>query len=174
MWSSFNENNFFEINWTLNNEFSGTQAGTQSGFAGVGPGEEMYSELRALVSSGKLLYNFLDNHDLGRIASILVDKNKLRDLYQLLFFIPGIPQIYYGSEWGEEAEKLEGTDFNIRPYFPNPKWTDFTSFVSTLAYQHSNDPVMQYGLLEVNELTNTTYEIKRVWNGEERVLRIQL
>ena len=54
---------------------------------------------------GKHLMNFVDNHDVTRIASILTNKKHLPLTYGLLMAMPGIPCIYYGSEWGEPGEK---------------------------------------------------------------------
>ena len=46
---------------------------------------------------------FADNHDVTRLASILTNKRHIPLAYGLLFGMPGIPCIYYGSEWGEEG-----------------------------------------------------------------------
>ena len=96
LWSSFNDRNLFEIAWSLNRQF--------------GP-EGIY---RAMT-----LYNFLDNHDVNRIASVLTKTNHLIPLYGLLFTIPGIPSIYYGSEWGLRGEKKHGSDALLRPAVRN-------------------------------------------------------
>ena len=53
--------------------------------------------------TGKHLLSFVDNHDVTRIATILTDKSCLAPLYGLLFGMPGVPAVYYGSEWGVEA-----------------------------------------------------------------------
>ena len=52
-----------------------------------------------------LLYNFVDNHDVDRVASKFSNKALLYPLYILLFTMPGIPSIYYGSEFGLDAKK---------------------------------------------------------------------
>lgn len=92
MWSSFNDRNFFELSWNLNREF-----GT----------EGMYRDLT--------LYNFLDNHDVNRLASTVKERAHLVPLYGLLFTVPGVPSVYYGSEWGLRGEKKEGSDAELRP-----------------------------------------------------------
>ena len=43
-----------------------------------------------------------------RVATILTDKNCLRPLYGLLFGMPGVPAVYYGSEWGVQGDKKDG------------------------------------------------------------------
>lgn len=92
LWSSFNDHNFFEAAWSLNRQY---------GKDGV------YRDLA--------LYNFVDNHDVNRVASVLRDQDHLVALYGLLFTIPGVPSIYYGSEWGLRGEKVSGSDALLRP-----------------------------------------------------------
>ena len=92
IYSSHNEKNYFEINHSLNRLFS--QDGLYKGFD---------------------LYNFVDNHDVERLGSILSDKRHLENCYTLLFTMPGIPSVYYGSEWGIEGKKQEGSDYELRP-----------------------------------------------------------
>lgn len=92
LWSSFNDRNFFEIAWTLNRQF----------------GEDgLYRHL--------CLYNFADNHDVNRVASQLLTRSHLFPLYGLLFTVPGIPSVYYGSEWAIEGKKDPSSDAALRP-----------------------------------------------------------
>lgn len=92
LYSSHNNNNYFEIGYTLNRQF---------GEPGV------YKDL--------LLYNFVDNHDTSRIASILSNAAHIVPAYTIMFMIPGIPSIYYGSEWGIPGIKGEHSDDLLRP-----------------------------------------------------------
>ena len=55
---------------------------------------------------GKHLMNFADNHDVTRIASILNDEKQIYPLYGVLFAMPGIPCLYYGSEWGAKSMRV--------------------------------------------------------------------
>jgi cyclomaltodextrinase / maltogenic alpha-amylase / neopullulanase len=92
LWSSLASRNYFEIAWTLGREF--------------GPGG---------LCAGLPLYNFVDNHDQDRVASKLPDARLLYPLHLLLFTMPGVPSIYYGSEWGLRARRLPGDDSPVRP-----------------------------------------------------------
>src|SRR5271156_1504538 len=92
LWSSHNDRNYFEIAYTLNRQF--------------GP-EGIYRDLA--------LYSFADNHDVSRVASILKNPAHLYPLYVLLMTMPGVPSIYYGSEWGIEGRKGADTDAPLRP-----------------------------------------------------------
>ncbi|NPV86502.1 MAG: alpha-amylase [Anaerolineae bacterium] len=92
LYSSLNDRNYFEIAYALNR---------QSGNDGL------YRHLR--------LYNFADNHDVNRVASTLLNQDHLYPLYILLFCMPGVPSIYYGSEWGIEGKRTATSDAALRP-----------------------------------------------------------
>jgi cyclomaltodextrinase len=92
LWSSHNDRNYFEIAYSLNRQF--------------GP-EGIYRGLD--------LYTFADNHDVERVASLLKQPAHLYPLYILLMTMPGLPSIYYGSEWGIEGRKRARSDAPLRP-----------------------------------------------------------
>lgn len=92
LYSAHNDRNYFEIAHTLQRQF--------------GP-EGLYRDLS--------LYAFADNHDVNRLASILRHRPHLYPLYLMLFTMPGVPSIYYGSEWGLEGRKQRGSDRPLRP-----------------------------------------------------------
>jgi glycosidase len=92
MFSSLNASNYFEVAYSLDRQF----------------GEQgLYQDLS--------LYNFVDNHDVDRVASKLVNGEHLYPLYLLLFSMPGIPSVYYGSEWGIQGVKGRHSDAPLRP-----------------------------------------------------------
>jgi len=92
LYSSLVDKNYFEIAYALNRQF--------------GPGG-MYTRIP--------LYNFVDNHDVNRVASSLGTPAHLYPLYLLLFTMPGVPSIYYGSEWGLDARRTPHNDTALRP-----------------------------------------------------------
>jgi len=92
LYSSLVDKNYFEIAWSLKRQ--------------SGPGG-LYRDLN--------LYNFADNHDVERVASSLKDPAQLFPLYCLLFSMPGVPSIYYGSEWGLQARRTPTDDRPLRP-----------------------------------------------------------
>lgn len=61
------------------------------------------------------LYNFVDNHDVARIYNKLNNKGHLLPVYMLLYTLPGIPSVYYGSEFAIEGEKRKESDDSLRP-----------------------------------------------------------
>lgn len=92
IYSSHNDKNYFEIAYSLNRMF---------GNGGI------YKNL--------CLYNFVDNHDVNRLASTLRLGEYLFNVYTLLYTMPGVPSVYYGSEYGMKAVKGNGTDLPLRP-----------------------------------------------------------
>ena len=94
LWSSLNDGNFFELAYSLNRQF---------GPAGI------YLDL-------KTQYNFVDNHDVTRILNQLRDRAHLGLIHLLLYCVPGLPSVYYGSEFGFEGIK-QSDDWNLRPPF---------------------------------------------------------
>lgn len=70
--------------------------------------------LLGLCPGGKL-YTFADNHDVERVASKVKEKEHLKLIYTLVYTLPGIPSIYYGSEFGIEGKKEKGSDASLRP-----------------------------------------------------------
>lgn len=92
LYSSLVDKNYFEIAYALNRQF---------GPDGLYPGLP--------------LYNFADNHDVDRVASLLANPSHLYPLYLLLFSMPGVPSIYYGSEWGLEGKRTPESDSALRP-----------------------------------------------------------
>ena len=75
---------------------------------------------------------FVDNHDVTRLASILTNKKHIPLAYGLLMGMPGIPCLYYGSEWAEPGEKAPDNDYALRPCFEEPKPNELTEFIKKL------------------------------------------
>ncbi len=145
--SSFNALNMFEISHSLNRQF----------------GAENWT-----LYKGKHLLNFVDNHDVTRISSILKDKNHIPLIYGLLFGMPGIPSVYYGSEWGALGLKQDGDDA-LRPCFEEPIFNELTEFISKLADIHKNSKALVYGGYKSVALTNRQHVFERCYESE-RVL----
>lgn len=93
LYSSHNEKNYFEIAYSLNRQFGGNGG--------------IYKDL--------VLYDFVDNHDVNRLASTVKNELDLPNIYTMLFAMPGMPSIYYGSEYGIKGIKHDGSDADIRP-----------------------------------------------------------
>ena len=148
LYSSFNSMNLFEIAHSLNRQY----------------GPEQWCIYR-----GKHLMSFLDNHDVTRIASILTNKAHLPLAYGLLFGMPGIPCIYYGSEWGTEGLKAPGNDYALRPSFEKPEPNDLTTFVQSLISVREDSDALSNGSYHNVVITNHQLIFERK-TDKERIL----
>lgn len=153
IYSSFNDKNFFEISFSLNRQF----------------GPENWA-----LYKGKHLVNFVDNHDVSRIASLLKDEKDLPLVYALLFGMPGIPCLYYGSEWGVKGVKGQHSDDALRPAFVAPSWNELTDFISLLAKIHRDNPVLSNGDYQNVYVNNQQFIFKRANQDDEIIIAINL
>ncbi|MBD5521737.1 MAG: cyclomaltodextrinase [Lachnospiraceae bacterium] len=147
LFSSFNSMNMFEIVHSLLRQF----------------GPENWTLYR-----GKHLLSFVDNHDVTRVASVLTNEKHLPLIYALCFGMPGIPCVYYGSEWGTKANKSEG-DPALRACFDEPQWTELCDHIAALAEAKKGSEALNYGEFRSVVLTNKQCIFERK-SGNERVL----
>lgn len=150
LYSSFNSMNLFEINHSLLRQF----------------GPENWT-----LYKGKHLLSFVDNHDVTRAASILQNKRHLPLLYALLFGMPGIPCIYYGSEWGAAGEKSQG-DPALRPCFDAPEWNELTDYIAALVRAKKESRALNWGGFRSVVLTNRQCIFERCTEGERVLVAI--
>lgn len=147
LYSSFNSMNLFEIVHSLLRQF----------------GPENWT-----LYKGKHMLSFVDNHDVTRVASILSNENHLTLIYALMFGMPGIPCVYYGSEWGAKAEKSQG-DPALRASFDAPEQNGLTEWIAKLAAAKKQSKALNYGAFRSVLLTNRQCIFERAAEGE-RVL----
>jgi len=97
IWSSIDSINFHELQWTL---------GRHAKFV------EHFLPL-----------TFLGNHDVTRVASQIGDPRHWSHAVALLGFLPGVPSVYYGDEFGLEAikEQRPSGDDAVRPEMPSER-----------------------------------------------------
>ncbi len=128
LYSSLADKNYFEIAYALNRQFA------PGGFY-----------------AGLPLYNFADNHDVDRVASCLNQDAHLYPLYLLLFTMPGVPSIYYGSEWGLEGKRTPYSDAALRPTLDLAETQRTTAHpqlandISRLAAARQTFPALRHG-----------------------------
>ena len=128
LYSSLEAANYFEIAYALNRQF---------GEGGL------YRNIP--------LYNFADNHDVNRVASNLKKAAHLYPLYCLLFTMPGVPSIYYGSEWGLEGRRTPHSDRMLRPQLDLPEMAPrapqprLAGDIARLAALRGSLPALRYG-----------------------------
>jgi glycosidase len=125
------------------------------------------------VARGSHLLSFLDNHDVTRIASILNDDRELRCAYALLFGMPGIPSIYYGSEWGAKGDKKDG-DPALRPCFEKPEFNELTEFIAKLSEIKKREKALNYGGFRSLYLTNRACVFERNCDNERILVAVNI
>ncbi len=118
------------------------------------------------------MYNFVDNHDVARLASQLSDYNRIYCCYTLMYTMYGVPSLYYGSEFGIKGEKGRGADADmaIRPCLeldeiPNRDDT-LLQHISNLGAVRSELPALQSGSFRKIDLKNQTFLYQRELDGQ--------
>lgn len=150
LYSSFNSMNMFEIAHSLNRQF----------------GNEPWALYR-----GMNLVNFADNHDVSRIASRLSQKEHLPLIYGLLMTMPGIPCIYYASEWGAEGRKEDG-DEALRLSYEEPEENGLFRYISRLAEIHRKSRALCYGAFRNIQITNRQLIFERKTDDERIIIAL--
>jgi len=133
--------------------------------------ELAYCVKNSVPDNGLPLYSFLDNHDLPRIASNVSNPAYLNTLYALLFTLPGIPSVYYGSEWEIKGIKENGSDHALRPYIDienrSVYSTWLTGHISKLISLRQKENALKYGDYKHIYLEyNRPFVFERSWENE--------
>lgn len=153
LYSSMNSMNLFEIIHSLLRQF----------------GPEDWTLYRGLH-----LMSFVDNHDVSRIASLLTNPEHLPLIYALLFGMPGIPCVYYGSEWGVEGQKGKGTDWGLRQSYDAPVECDLSRFIGKLAEARKSSKALQSGDFKSLVLQNKQAIFERTVDGERVLVALNI
>ena len=147
LYSAHNEHNYFEIAHTI-------------------------KYVNETVGDCRKLYTFVDNHDVERINTKLKNKADFVPVHILLYTLPGIPAIYYGSEFGIEGRKEKYSDDSLRPalnfedYKDAVKTNSHTKLIAALGKIRRNTPALCYGEYCELELQTTHFAYKRTLDGQ--------
>ena len=156
LYSGHNDHNYFEIAHTVKRLY---------GMGGNRP-------------EGLKLYNFVDNHDVERIYTKLNNKAHFMPVHILLYTLPGVPSIYYGSEFGIEGRKDRFSDDSLRPALKLADYADavsknsFTRLIAALGRVRKNTAALSYGDYKELLLTNRQYAFSRNYNGESVLVTV--
>lgn len=133
---------------------------------------EIAHTVKYLQNMGDLdLYNFVDNHDVERIYTKLSNKAHFAPVHVLLYTLPGVPSIYYGSEFGIEGRKERTSDDSLRPalnladYAGAVEKNPCTALIAALGKVRQNTPALNYGSYAELMLTNRQYAFARDLDG---------
>lgn len=149
LYSGHNDHNYFEIAHTV---------------------KRLY-ELGGNQPDGLKLYNFVDNHDVERIYTKLSNKAHFVPVHILLYTLPGIPSLYYGSEFGIEGKKEKWSDDSLRPELHLEDFKDAmeqnpcTKLIAALGQVRHKVPALSYGDYRELQLMNRQYAFSRSYKG---------
>jgi len=127
---------------------------------------------------GLKLYNFSDNHDVERIYTKLNNKKHFTPVHILVYTLPGVPSIYYGSEFGIEGRKERWSDDSLRPelhledYKDAIKTNECTALIAKLGKIRQNVKALSYGSYRELLLTNRQYAFSRSHDGIVAVVTV--
>lgn len=140
---------------------------------------EIAHTVKYLQNMGDLdLYNFVDNHDVERIYTKLSNKAHFAPVHVLLYTLPGVPSIYYGSEFGIEGRKERTSDDSLRPALNLKDYADATeknpctALVAALGKIRQNTPALSYGSYAELMLTNRQYAFARDLDGVRVIVTV--
>jgi len=156
LYSGHNDHNYFEIAHTV---------------------KRLY-EMGGNHPDGLKLYNFTDNHDVERIYSKLNNKSHFVPVHILMYTLPGVPSVYYGSEFGIEGRKQQGSDDSLRPavsyeqYITATQENGLTDLISRLGKIRTDTKALSYGDYKELLLTNCQYAFSRNHNGQSVIVTV--
>lgn len=150
LYSSHNDANYFEIAHTFSRQFSQ---------------EGIYQHLK--------LYNFVDNHDVTRINSILKNEVHLFPIYALLYTMVGLPSVYYGSEFGQKGKKKGADDSHLRPAIDvHQNRPPIFDYIKKLSEIRLSNVALQVGKYEQLYLTNQQFAFLRYTENDFNIVAV--
>ena len=153
LYSGHNDHNYFEVAHTIN-------------YVG------------GMVGKNLNLYTFVDNHDVERIYTKLKNKAHFVPVHVMLYTLPGIPSLYYGSEFGIEGRKERFSDDSLRPalnyedYQDAVKSNECTKLIAALGKIRQNTPILMYGEYKQLELQTTHFAYARMMDGKSVITTV--
>lgn len=153
LYSAHNDHNYFEIAHTI-------------------------KYVSDMVGNRLRLYTFVDNHDVERIFTKLNNKSHFLPVHIILYTLPGIPSIYYGSEFGIEGRKEIHSDDSLRPaldynnYQSAINTNQYTKLISALGKIRKNTPALIYGDYKEKILQTTHFAYERTFNNQSVIITV--
>lgn len=140
---------------------------------------EIAHTVKYLQNMGDLdLYNFVDNHDVERIHTKLQNKAHFAPVHVLLYTLPGVPSIYYGSEFGIDGKKEKFSDASLRPALDLKDYADAvtknpcTALIAALGKVRQGTPALSYGSYSELALTNRQFAFARDMDGVRVIVTV--
>jgi len=147
LYSGHNDHNYFEVAHTI-------------------------KYVSGMVGNNLNLYSFVDNHDVERIYTKLKNKAHFVPVHVMLYTLPGIPSLYYGSEFGIEGRKEQFSDDSLRPALNYEDYKNAvdtnpcTKLIAALGKIRRNTPPLMFGSYKELELQTTHFAYARILDGK--------
>ena len=131
-----------------------------------------------MIRNGLNLYTFVDNHDVERIYTKLNNKAHFVPVHVMLYTLPGIPSLYYGSEFGIEGRKERGSDESLRPALNYEDYKDAinnnpcTQLIAALGKVRQNTKALCYGEYKQLELQTSHFAYARILDGKSVIATV--
>ena len=153
LYSGHNDHNYFEVAHTI-------------------------KYVNGMVGNKLKLYSFVDNHDVERIYTKLSNKAHFVPVHVMLYTLPGVPSIYYGSEFGIEGRKERSCDDSLRPalnyedYKSAIETNPCTKLIALLGKIRQNTPALCYGEYKELLLQTTHFAYARILDGKSVITTV--
>ena len=153
LYSAHNDHNYFEVAHTI-------------------------QYVNNMVGNNLKLYTFVDNHDVERIYTKLNNKAHFEPVHIMLYTLPGIPSLYYGSEFGIEGRKERNSDDSLRPALNYEDYKDAvntnpcTQLIATLGKLRQNIKALCYGDYKQLQLQTTHFAYARILDGKSVIITV--
>ena len=153
LYSAHNDHNYFEVAHTI-------------------------QYVNNMVGNNLKLYTFVDNHDVERIYTKLNNKAHFEPVHIMLYTLPGIPSLYYGSEFGIEGRKERNSDDSLRPALNYEDYKDAvntnpcTQLIATLGKLRQNIKALCYGDYKQLQLQTTHFAYARILDGKSAIITV--
>ena len=135
--------------------------------------------VKLLVFMGNLdLYIFVVLLDVVGIYTKLSNKAHFAPVHVLLYTLPGVPSIYYGSEFGIEGKKEKFSDDSLRPALNLKDYADAittnpnTALIAALGKVRQHTPALSYGSYTELHLTNRQFAFARDLDGVRVIVTV--
>mgnify|MGYP003291760637 FL=1 len=131
-----------------------------------------------MVRNNLKLYTFVDNHDVERIYTKLKNKAHFVPVHVMLYTLPGVPSLYYGSEFGIEGKKERHSDDSLRPALNYEDYKDAvetnscTELIAALGKIRQNTPALCYGDYKELLLQTTHFAYARNLDGKSVITTV--
>lgn len=153
IYSSHNDKNYFEIAHSLNRQF-----------ANGGIYRNIYT------------YNFVDNHDVNRVASVVRNSANLENIYTTMYCMPGVHQYTMAVNGASRAKRIILIMYPLRPELNISDIQDnaLLAHIRKLGKARTSTEALKYGSFENVQIRNEQLIFKRSLDSQTAYVALNL